>query len=80
MTRFYFHLFECGRETLDEEGVLLVDVAAAHKQALAAARSIMGAEIAEGRLCLSCRVEVIDDGGNPAVTIPFKEALELSGV
>ncbi|HZF44102.1 MAG TPA: hypothetical protein VEZ48_11920 [Sphingomonadaceae bacterium] len=80
MTRFYFNLHECGHCTLDEEGVLLVNEGAARAQALAEARAIMSAEVAEGRLCLSCHIEVLGADGRSVVTVPFIEALAVSGL
>lgn len=80
MTRFYFNLHECGHCTPDEEGVLLADLDAARHKAVAEARAIMSAEVAEGRLCLSCNIEVLGDDGRPAINVPFAEALAVSGL
>lgn len=80
MTRFYFNLHECGHSTLDNEGVLLADAAAARKKAVAEARAIMSAEVSEGRLCLSCKIEVLGDDGALAVNVQFVEALVVSGI
>lgn len=80
MNRFYFNLHECGDVTTDEEGCELPGLDAAHKVALIQARSIMSAEVQDGRLCLSCRIEVLDADGRLALTVPFTEALALSGV
>lgn len=80
MTRFYFNLHECGHCTPDDEGVLLADVSAAREKAVAEARAIMSAEVAEGRLCLSCSIEVLAEDGRAAVNVPFAEALVLSGI
>lgn len=80
MPRFYFNLHECGHSTLDNEGVLLADVAAARQQAVVEARSIMSAEVSEGRLCLGCNIEVLGDDGQLAVNVRFVEALSVSGI
>jgi len=80
MTRFYFNLHECGQRTLDDEGIVLDGLAAAHDRAVSEARAIMSAEVAEGRLCLSCNIEVLDDDGQMAVNVPFVEALAVSGL
>lgn len=80
MTRFYFNLHECGRFTPDHEGVVLESLAAARERAIAEARAIMSAEVAEGRLCLSCNIEVLVEGGRRALNVPFVEALVVSGV
>lgn len=80
MARYFFHLHECGRGTLDEEGTELVGVEEARQRAIHQARSIMSAELLEGRLCLSCHIDVVDGRGQRVVKVPFKEALTLSGL
>lgn len=80
MPRYFFHLHECGRVTLDEEGVLMANVPDAHLRAIDEARAIMCAEVGEGRLCLDCNIEVVDEQGSLAVNVPFKEALHVEGV
>ncbi len=79
MTRYFFNLYECGRVTIDEEGLLLEDLPDAHARAIGEARAIMCAEVREGRLCLNCNIEVVDDGGALAVNVDFRDALVLSG-
>lgn len=80
MTRYFFNLYECGRVTLDEEGLLLATVPEAHHRAVDEARAIMCAEVKEGRLCLNCNIEVVDDQGALAFNVPFKDALHVEGV
>lgn len=80
MKRYYFHLHECGRSVRDDEGAMLPDVDAARERAMVEARSIMCAEVSEGRLCLNCNIEVLDEAGRLAVNVPFKEAVALSGI
>lgn len=80
MTRYFFNLYECGRVTMDEEGLLLATVPEARRRAIDEARAIMCAEVKEGRLCLNCNIEVVDDHGALAVNVPFKDALHVEGV
>lgn len=80
MTRFYFNLYECGRVTMDEEGLLFATVRQARDRAIDEARAIMCAEVAEGRLCLNCNIEVVDDHGALATNVAFKDALQVEGV
>ncbi len=80
MSRFYFHLDECGAICADEEGFELADIDAARVQAIAAARDIMCDEVSRGRLCLSCRIDVADESGAIVLVVPFKEAVTLSGL
>ena len=77
MPRFFFHLHECGTVCLDEEGRELPDIQAAHNEAIVAARAVMCAEVSNGKLCLSCRIEIEDSNRRPVLQVPFTEAVEI---
>lgn len=80
MPRFYLTLDECGSVTPDREGVDLPDLAAARTAAVAAAREIMCAEVAEGRLCMSCHIEIRDDAGRQLDRLPFRDMVTITGL
>ena len=80
MARYFFDLHECGTVATDEEGVERDGMAAVRTAALQAAREVMCAEVAEGQLCLSCNIEVRDETGATVLTLPFKEAVVVSGM
>lgn len=80
MQNYYFNLNECGKILTDEEGTALSTIEQVRDFAAIQARSIMCAEVAEGRLCMNCHIEVYDAGGNLALKMPFKQAIELTGV
>jgi hypothetical protein len=40
----------------------------------------MAAEITEGKLCLSCRIDVLDEDGRPVIVVPFREAVTVTGL
>jgi hypothetical protein len=80
MARFFVHLNECGSVSRDEDGHELADLQEARDAALKAAREIMCAEIAEGRLCLSCQIEITDSAGEVLLVIPFRDAITISGL
>lgn len=79
MARFFFHLHECGNITPDEDGVDRPDLESVRQDALKAVREVMCAEVREGRLCLSCHIEVLDADGTRVLMLPFKDAIEISG-
>ena len=79
MTQLLFHLDECGDVTLDEEGVDLPDIGSAMAVAREAARAIMAAEVGTGHLCLSCHIRIQDGAGRQLATVPFRDALDISG-
>lgn len=80
MARYFFHLHECGTVTVDEEGTLLADAEVARAKAIEHARAIMSAEVRDGRLCLGCCIEVLDESGSRVADVPFREAIALSGI
>ncbi len=80
MVRYFFHLHECGTVTVDEEGTLLPDAELARAKGVEHARAIMSAEVQEGRLCLGCCIEVLDESGRRVADVPFRDAIALSGI
>ena len=79
MARYFFDLNECGTLTKDDEGIECADLSEVRRRALQAAREVMCAELGEGRLCLSCRIDVSDEKGNIVLELPFKDAVRISG-
>jgi hypothetical protein len=80
MARYFFDLHECGTTSTDDEGCERESLAEVRDEALRAAREVMCAEVFEGSLCLSCRIDVRDDTGTVVLTLPFKEALTVTGI
>ncbi|WP_445192269.1 DUF6894 family protein [Sphingomonas sp. Tas61C01] len=77
MPRFFFHLHDCGNFTPDEEGRELADMDAAVAVALHEARELLAAEIAEGKLCLGCRIEVVEEHSDRAMIVPFSSTVQI---
>lgn len=80
MPRFYFHLEMCGRVYPDEEGRSFPDLEHARASAVLDARDLMAGEVKAGRLCFACRIDIADEQGAVVLTLPFREAVELSGL
>jgi hypothetical protein len=80
MPRYFFDLNECGRRLVDEEGRELDASDDFRAIAIHEARTMMQAEIADGRLCLGCAVEIRDERGNTILCVPFKEAVKVAGL
>jgi len=80
MPRYFFRLSECGTVLEDREGAELPDTTAALHRATIEARSIMAAEVASGKLCLSCRIEICDNDGEQVAVVPFRDVLSISGL
>jgi hypothetical protein len=79
MQRLFFHLHECGSMTHDEEGREPVSAPVMREMAMEAAREVMCSEVREGRLCLSCHIEVLDEHGQQHLLLPFDEAIAITG-
>lgn len=80
MSLFYMHIHHCDVVARDEEGLDLPDLQAARREAIAGARSIMGEELAKGRLCLGSHIEIEDGDGRLLATVPFRDAVMLTGL
>jgi hypothetical protein len=80
MPKLFFHLHECGEVIFDEEGTEVGSLAEARARALRGARSIMSSEVAAGKLCLSCHISVEDAQGTILFNVPFRDALEITGL
>jgi len=79
MTRFYLHLYEQGKVVPDGEGLERPDLASAMRAAASAARDVMAADVLNGRLDLSGRIEVVDDHGATVGVIAFADVLTVIG-
>ena len=80
MPRYFFDLHECGDVVEDAEGCEVSDADAARELAMKSARSIMMSEVADGRLCLSCHIVVRNEFREAILEVPFREAIQLSGL
>ncbi len=80
MPHFFLTLDECGNVAEDLEGVESENLAEARTHAVEAARDVMSHEVKQGRLCLSCKIEIKDATGAVVMVVPFKEAVALTGV
>ena len=58
----FFHLHECGSIRLDSRGADVTNLEAAREIAYKQARSVMSAEVQEGRLCAVSMWRMTTDG------------------
>lgn len=80
MARYFFDLHECGTISADDEGVERESLDAVRDEAVRAAREVMCAEVSEGALCLSCRIDVRDSTGAVVLSVLFRDALTVTGM
>jgi hypothetical protein len=80
MPLYYLHLEGCGEFVRDPDGREFADLDAARAQALKAAREVMCAEVAEGRLWLNSRINIAAADGTIVSTVQFRDAVAISGL
>ena len=77
MALYYFHLRDGDEVLLDPEGCRLPDLGAVASKAMCAARSLLSADVLEGRLPLDLRIDVVDEEGAVIHSLPFADAVEI---
>jgi len=78
VTRYYLHLRDSTDETLDPEGLELLDLEAVKTAALAAARDLIANDIeSDGVFDLRYRIDAEDDAGQLLYRLPFKDAVRI---
>ena len=80
MPSYYLHLHQCGETFLADEPIERADLTAVRIAAVEGARDIIRSEVGEGRLCLSCRIEVEDHLGATVLVVPFSEAVTVRSI
>lgn len=78
MALYYFDLHEHGSVIEDACGMDQPSMADALGEALRAAREIMCAELADGRLSLAAFIEVKDAARDTVLTVPFQDAVTIN--
>ena len=77
MALYYFHLCDGDDILLDPEGCSLPDLGAVAERAMRTARSLLSADVLEGRLPLALRLDVADEAGAVIHSLPFADALDI---
>jgi hypothetical protein len=75
--RYYFHLYDGYGRSPDPDGRELASLDIARAQALKGARSVICEDVRHGRVDLTGRIEVLDERGDPVLTLRFRDAVEL---
>jgi hypothetical protein len=76
MPRFYFRFCD-GDELPDLLGIEMPDVQTARMEAVRGIRSLVADLALQGRIPISNRVEVENEGGEALLTVTFDEAVKL---
>ena len=79
MPVYFFHLRDGEDTLLDPDGRVLDGSAAIARSALAEARALISDEARLGRIRLDQRIDVEDADGVVVHSLPFSEAVEITG-
>ena len=78
MPRYFFHLYN-DVISMDEEGLELPDLDAAHANGIKEAREMMVDSVSEGRINFSHRIDIADESGAVVDSVVFAEAVTIEG-
>lgn len=75
--RYHFNVRNGLGYTADEEGLELSSDQDARIYAISGARSLLSAEVLEGRLDLNGQIEVTDNANGEVLTVRFRDAVNI---
>ena len=78
MTKYFFHLHECGVVTQDDEGREMSDFESARCYAETAARAIICSEVEDGDLCLGCHIEIENGDSGERHVVEFRDVVRIT--
>jgi hypothetical protein len=76
MPRFFLHMRN-DDVIEDREGLFLEDADQARREAIRSARDIIAEDVRHGWVRLTGAIEVADENGQPILTVPFRQAVEI---
>ena len=77
MARYHLNIRNGNGFTADDEGMDLSSIDHARQEAIRGARSLLSAEVLEGKLDLNGQIEVTDDDSACILTVRFVEAVDV---
>ncbi len=77
MPRYHFNIRNGNGFTPDDEGLDLSSETDARDLAIRGARSLMSADVMEGKLDLAGQIEVTDDQDGEVMTVRFTDAISV---
>lgn len=77
MARYYFHVSDSTGRLRDEEGRELANLAAAHRVAIEGARSLISADVMQGKLSLDGVISVVDEASSAVLELTYRAAVGL---
>lgn len=78
MPRYFLHIHHGTFIAEDDEGLYFDNLAAARAEAIRGIRSILSEDLSSGRFSLAGRIVIMDEANRIALTVPFREAVEIA--
>lgn len=78
MPRYFLHIHYGTAIAEDDEGLCVENLNAARAEAVRGIRAILSDELSSGRLSLAGRIVIMDETNRIALTVPFREAVEIA--
>jgi hypothetical protein len=79
MPRYFLHQRDGVDEILDPDGTQFETLDELRRSVLAGARDLMSADVKQGKLDLRYRIDAENEAGQLVLSIPFKEAVSITG-
>lgn len=78
MPRYFLHIRSSQGDIEDSEGLLLADLEAARREAVAGARSILCEEVMIGQLHLDERIDIENERRELLLSVHFRDVVQIS--
>ena len=78
MPRYFLHIRSSHGDIEDSEGLVLADLEAAQREAVAAARAILCEEVMIGHLHLDERIDIENERGELLLSVHFRDVIQIS--
>lgn len=79
MPQFYLHIHNAHGDAEDDEGSDASSLAEAREKAIKGIRSLLSSEVANGQMNLRGRIDISDQSGKVLLSVPFKDAVTITG-
>jgi hypothetical protein len=80
MPQYFLHIYNSHGSAEDDEGLEASSLSAAREKAITGIRGLISAEAENGRINFKGRIDISDASGKVLVSVPFTEAVSVTGL
>jgi len=80
MAQYFLHIHNAHGDAEDDEGLQASSLAVARETAIKGIRDLLSAEAVNGGINFAGRIDIADAGGAVLISVPFKEAVSVTGL